>query len=583
MLIFIKRSKDYKHYTLSDGNNQFNYTAEQVRQYLRVGNSVLGLSLRGNNAIMLTDVLNTAIKDKNIHLFDTFTGARLANHVRSELNGITSARNFAIRVYNYLNTNKDSRIVGIAGLRGTGKTVGLLQCIKKLGCYNDIVLINITVSMSNTIDCAFLYDFIRTYCKDKYVFIDEATYIKGLITDSAFFADCLKSEIRHLVFCGTDSLALHKCQWAALLHRICIFNTTFVSYTEAKRTVNMTFNEYLHMGGLYKAQQLTSIEDVYSYIDTAVVQNILNTVQKNKAYFADRQVINDRNKLTAIVCTVLTAIVFKRVSDNASFSPDFITRAFYNETESSTYDMSMLKSLVYDLFDIRIGTTFTNGEVLSVLSCLEELDLVVKLKHMGKGGNEYDYYIANQSMYNQLVSGIVTYLESVVTERGDAASIRTHFGFIVENVVAIHMYFAAKRAGYTCLFYRDRGNSETKASREIDIIVKKPLFVDSDDCEDAEYFLYEIKATNNPYGAVRRSRWLFVDCPMSNIPLSRKKIIYTGKPYVFNGYEPDFDYSSSKQPRELLASIEKAAIGVELLSAETLLQQLAIEDIWADK
>ena len=39
--------------------------------------------------------------------------------------------------------SKENRVLSISGLRGTGKTTGVLQAIEKLNCFNDTVFINI--------------------------------------------------------------------------------------------------------------------------------------------------------------------------------------------------------------------------------------------------------------------------------------------------------------------------------------------------------------------------------------------------------------------------------------------------------
>ena len=211
---------------------------------------------------------------------DTYTGKELKNYVSVVLTGITESRDFVKAIDEYVYSS-ENRVLMVSGLRGVGKTIGILQAIRDIGDYDGTVFINIDAEAD--MDCLDLRNLINSkYMDKKYIFIDEVTRIKDLVSNSGFLADKLCNSGIKVILSGTDSLSLIKSEGSGLYHRAINKNVTHISFMEAKRTANQSFKDYMEMGGLYKADAIKDLEGLRQYVDTAVVDNILNTFSKNK-------------------------------------------------------------------------------------------------------------------------------------------------------------------------------------------------------------------------------------------------------------------------------------------------------------
>lgn len=139
----------------------------------------------------MSDLPTINMSNRRMKIKDTgitwYTGKNLKNYCDNFLYSIFNERDFVDTIRNMLNNKKFNRVISVSGLRGVGKTVGLLQVITSLKCYNDIVFLNI----DREIDCSELKGFIDSNVKNKkYIFIDEITRVKGFLTDSSFLFDC---------------------------------------------------------------------------------------------------------------------------------------------------------------------------------------------------------------------------------------------------------------------------------------------------------------------------------------------------------------------------------------------------------
>lgn len=129
--------------------------------------------------------LSRSMKHKVI--IDAFTG----NELRQYINNIGIAklkeRDFVQGIVEYC-SHPVNRVLSISGLRGTGKTTGVLQAIDRMNIYDSSVFI--TIDELASMDCLDLRQLIMDNYKDKkYIFIDEITRVKDIINNSGFLAD----------------------------------------------------------------------------------------------------------------------------------------------------------------------------------------------------------------------------------------------------------------------------------------------------------------------------------------------------------------------------------------------------------
>lgn len=427
---------------------------------------------------------------------NAFTGNSLINLCSNYLVDIKAERDFVNSIRGYINSTKFNKVISICGLRGVGKTVGLLQVIRSLNCYEDIVFLNIT----KEVDCLVLKEYIDTYLKKfKYIFIDEITLVKKFLTDSSFLHDVYTSSGYKIVISGTDSLALIESTASALHHRVLNINCTYISYLEAYRTCGMTFKEYLTMGGLYKSNELVDMDGLREYIDTAIVSNICNSVSRSSIISSTSSIVKlsqDMERLKSLIFKVLYSIVYTHTldkKDNTISIASILNK--YNLNDTSTLEITRL---ICDEFGLDAEFVAKPHEIKTVLNILRRLGILVRIENIVKR-TEYNYYITNPSIFNLILNSIVNYMKDNGYELSSKFKFSGKRGLLFESIVICYTVHYSNLKGYTCYYYHDKSN------REIDLIVGQTT--DLNDFE-TKFYCYEIKLTSSIDTAVLKSKWI---------------------------------------------------------------------------
>lgn len=466
------------------------------------------------------------------------------------------SRDFVKAIKEYSNLN-ELRILAISGLRGTGKTTGILQAIYDMNLFNEAVFI--TIDEKAVMDCLDLRELVwNKYKNKKYIFIDEITRIMDIINNSGFLCDAVSASGHRVIISGTDSLGLVKSEGAGLYHRVINLNVTQITFAEAQRTMNQSLVDYVQLGGLYNADSIADIEGVRRYIDTAVVDNIQNTLTKNKGVtgLLGLEDISSKRKLRTIVFRLIYGIICSNLVKSRITSVKQLINLF-DYSSSSVYNAANLNSLVCREMMVDEKLQVTQIEVESVMNALVELGLVVKIYNLANR-QEFNCYITNPSIVNQLVGSVITILDKTKLPKIKNATIKSINGQVYESVVVTHTKKVADKFGNKTYYYRDSSN------REVDLIVAKhkpSLF--------EEYILYyEIKMTSDSDTAVVKSKWIndediekFMN---STGVVLGKGIIYTGKNDKFTGFK---DRNTYPPKGMTLSQIEQQNMGIELISA----------------
>ena len=151
-------------------------------------------------------------------VLEEYTGEELKRFI--EAKGVLGYkhRDFVDGIEEYC-LSKERRVLSISGLRGVGKTTGVLQAIHIINNYEESVFLSIDeLAEMNCLDLRNLI--VQKYKDKKFIFIDEITRIKDLINNSGFLADLLCANGKKVIISGTDSLGLVKSESAGLYHRI---------------------------------------------------------------------------------------------------------------------------------------------------------------------------------------------------------------------------------------------------------------------------------------------------------------------------------------------------------------------------
>lgn len=138
---------------------------------------------------------------------------------------------------------QDSRIVLLSGFHDTGKTTLFLNAIAYLGPQDCIL---ITASSENTV--SEIMEVISTR-KRKFVFVDEATNIRDLLTHGQDFSN--QNPGCRICLAGTDTLVLKNLARNVLFGKTVLLDTTWIPFPEyAKLVRDNSMASYIESGGI---------------------------------------------------------------------------------------------------------------------------------------------------------------------------------------------------------------------------------------------------------------------------------------------------------------------------------------------
>ena len=168
------------------------------------------------------------------------------------------------------------KVLALYGLRRTGKSVLMLGKADTLIQEGKKVLFFELHKGSN--QKALLDDLQLAYSQGyQYIFIDEITYVSGFM-DWANFLDSHLPNV-HVVISGTDSYGLYLANDTTLYDRCILVHTTRITYKEyCDLYPNTSIIKFIRDGGILTKDG--DIESWQKYVDTAIVDNIVNTLQQ---------------------------------------------------------------------------------------------------------------------------------------------------------------------------------------------------------------------------------------------------------------------------------------------------------------
>lgn len=478
---------------------------------------------------------NTRVIDINRYNADVYTGNTLKDFIQSTNVANLQCRDFVDITVSYCKSNIN-RVLAISGLRGTGKTTGVLQTISKLNKYNECVYI--CINEQSNMNCNSLRELIDCQAINaEYIFIDEITRVKDFIKCSGFLCDYYCNNGKKVVISGTDSLALAESSGAGLYHRMINRNVTFMSFEEAKRTMKYKFEDYMLKGGLFCSDAIRTTHDVRNYINTAVIDNIMNTLTKNNnvtsllgLYAIDVETVR------SLVFKILYAIIYCNTQKIKDISVKKIID-LYDYSASPITSIDVLQDLVCNAFNVERTIKATTKQVQAVLNAMESIGLIVSIPNL-YDDTQLNYYVTNPSIVNVILVSMRSVLDKINMPRNKDKTLKGLYGSLLEAIVVSHVVNKCKHLYYKCFYYHDSNN------REIDLII-------NNDAEDSiystgNYYCYEIKMSSDIDTAVVKSLWIkdqnIINYINSIGNYQGSEIIYTGGTKQFNGFSDQSIY-----------------------------------------
>ncbi len=360
----------------------------------------------------------------------------LKEYINEKTNSSWEQRDFVDSVKEYWKSNMEC-VLGLSGLRGLGKTTGLLQSLPNT---EDSLYICVQRKENEFLDSAEdILNVIEKY-KDscKYIIIDEYTWIRDRekLDKSLFFY--IQNGYR-IAITGTESMTLELLNYEALAHRVFMLHCNYFSYEEYLRLNNIenpdgkTLDNYLKIGGVFEEYAIDNFDSMKSYVKDGIIDSLvlyLKNVSTEKA--------------TAIIYDIFYKAVCPEPSgDNNSVSipkePMDLFR-FYNA-------LGISPETVYDKLDFS-----------RTVDILIKIGLVIEAKNLDNtNANNHRYYIVNPSLNYQLFKTIY--------EREEPNDL---LGEVFEATCVAH--FSANKDSNDVLYFL-KGNKLTAKEIELDFII----------------------------------------------------------------------------------------------------------------
>lgn len=185
---------------------------------------------------------------------------------------------------------KKGKVYALIGLRRTGKTTEMLQCAKELFDKNVKVLFlslaqpyesDIEKNRENLVQISDIYEILRDAkaAGIEVVFIDEITYVNDFIIGNNL-ANVYAREFP-IIIAGTDSLGMKFAQENALLDRMIVQNTSYVSFEEySSLFTEKNLDDYIRFGGtLHDESPYKNFQDATSYMNSSIAGNITHSLR----------------------------------------------------------------------------------------------------------------------------------------------------------------------------------------------------------------------------------------------------------------------------------------------------------------
>lgn len=414
-------------------------------------------------------------------------------------------RDFVNYVTNYF-LGGNNKILAISGLRGTGKTTGILQAAENLDCIYITSQINESETGNDYIE-------LLKNTEKKYVIIDEYSWINERDELDKYLATAVENGKR-IVITGTGSITLDFLNYGNLIHRVDVKHVTLFTYEEYcrifhKTTSKQTCDEYLVFGGLFKPYQIRNFDSMQEYIKTAIIDNLTGYMNHTLSESRAKQIIY--TILYKAICSS-TANKYKQLHEKHTPITDY-----------------------FDLFKIERNLNYPedefNRDIRRCSEILEEAGVIVKIKNIVDKDNEsckelqvnwdkitsFKTYIVNPSLTCQLIKAIY-----------DIDEIPPYLLGSVLEASAISYLSSFKLADDKLYFYESDNKNGTRT--ELDALIVQG---------DAEDHLYLFECKREAIPTVKEDHTIssislneFLRLRFPNAEIDGRFVIYNGTPTV---------------------------------------------------
>lgn len=390
----------------------------------------------------------------------------------------------AVKKYASLQTEK---VLAVGGLRGTGKTVGILQALPNDDtCY--------ILCQKGETESGVDYIQVLKNSGKKNIVIDEYTWIKDRKELDKYLITAVQNGKR-VIITGTESIALDFLKYGTINHRVDNIHTTMFTYDEYCRVFDKPINvnsclEYLKTGGLFEDYIIDNYASMKNYIEEAIIENLSN-------YMGNE--ITETQSKTLVYSVLYDAICKSNISKVPLLTENKLTLDNF-------------------LDKMGIDRDFTNFDTYlpRVADVLEHAGIIIKIKNIDENSSlKKQYYLVNPSISYQLT--LAAYDIKEVPKKD--------MGYMFEASAMVQLY-TNKLSEQDIYFYDNEKSPNRDKNEQLDIILM--------DKEKEFAYLFECKLREQP--KLEPSNTIMTGhlekTLLKNTEICGRYVIYNGRPEV---------------------------------------------------
>lgn len=376
----------------------------------------------------------------------------------NEVSNAWKKRDFVSEVEKYMDSSLN-KVLLISGLRGTGKSIGVLQAMKN----RDAVYITMEQGIYTS-----AADVMKILSEriEKIIVLDEYTWIEDRKTSELDgFLYTLVNHGKRVVVTGTESLSLEALKAGPLIHRAVTIHTTHMSFPEYCRLYSKPMDQntcdiYLTQGGIFENYVISNEHSMANYIEEAIIANLKGYVRYYRPLFDDTKISN-----------IIYTLLYRAVWDLMRNDPKLLQDKENIDTQLALSRLGIdLESVSVSVNDIRAVADLlcSVGVLVKIPNLLNEMEDIQE--ELFKG---YKTYIVNPSLTCQ-------FIKTVFPSYDNMGSI---LGWVYEANCMVDLYF--KKQPADAIYYIE---SKEADNYEVDIVI-----AGNDDTRKKQFYLFECK------------------------------------------------------------------------------------------
>lgn len=443
------------------------------------------------------------------------------------------------------------KICALYGLRRTGKTVMMEQCLANMTSEEQEKSVYILCKEEcDMLEIENVMDYLYERGK-RYFFIDEVTLILDLQVYGNMFADYYRKKGAKIIIAGTDSFGIYLAKTSTLYDRTILIHTSQIPFAEFHRLCNKSLESYIEYGGTLTNKTYKNNQEAKEYLNTAIVENILHGLEsweEKRKHSTVLTELYERNELVSVIQRMInkfsydiTMRAIERLYKSAPLYATYQTLKTEYEKKINIKEVNYATKKALGIKDkSEMQTTVTSDDLECIKGYLELLDLFIKIpcfKSMKNGGaiklevlqQPGMIYAHATELLNQLYEDKVWSDECGIREREVFLQRADHFvkGILLENIILSETYRCYQELDKKRFYVSQLsiGLNEGMKESEADLIIL--------DKEEKKTYLFEIKYSDkvveNQTRHLRNEEFLnYVDENFA--PVEKCYVIYNGQP-----------------------------------------------------